>query len=124
MQINAVSAGSLRGTILPVKTCDHDHYQSSATAPAVSAASFIQCMARGRLFVRPGQQETVHINPEGRSAYVSELLPMVLPFCPRRVLAAFSAGHYHDIETGAAIESPKPRKLCVALLLVRAFIYI
>ena len=51
----------------------------------------------------------------------SELLRMVLPFCPLRVAAAFCAGSYHDALSGdfSTTASPNPRKESVCLLLVR-----
>ena len=50
---------------------------------------------------------------------VSELLSIILPFCPRRTAEAFSAGFYHDSLTGSITVSPVPRRKAVALLLVR-----
>ena len=78
-----------------------------------SAGNLIETYFRSNTFRHGTTEEATRVLD------LTELLPIIVPFCPRRAMEALSAGFYHDPLTGSINVSPTPRKKSVALLLVR-----
>ena len=90
----------------------HGSIETLQRSRTMSLSRYIRSVSSGNRTTNSGEEIKNRLD-------VSNLLPIILPFCPRRITEAFSAGFYHDSKTGSIIVDPAPRKISAALLLVR-----